>query len=171
MSVFKLGFLVNYVSHAVICGFTCAASIIIAFSQVKKLLGLKNIGRHFYEAVVDVPMNIKHTRVSDLVVGLICMVVLHSLKIIKQKYTDPKDFPADGGVGKVLRKILWFVCTARNAFVIVLVSAIAFGMDPTASGHKFTMTGEIQGGLPPFKIGGKLLDCRMFDESQIFHPA
>ena len=84
MSVFKLGFLVNYVSHAVICGFTCAASIIIAFSQVKKLLGLKNIGRHFYEAVVDVPMNIKHTRVSDLVVGLICMVVLHSLKIIKE---------------------------------------------------------------------------------------
>ena len=34
MSVFKLGFLVNYVSHSVICGFTCAASIIIAFSQV-----------------------------------------------------------------------------------------------------------------------------------------
>ena len=43
MSVFKLGFLVNYVSHAVICGFTCAASIIIAFSQVKKLLGLKGV--------------------------------------------------------------------------------------------------------------------------------
>ena len=73
MSVFKLGFLVNYVSHSVICGFTCAASIIIAFSQVKKLLGLKNIGRHFYEAIVDVPKNLHKTRVSDLVVGLICM--------------------------------------------------------------------------------------------------
>jgi len=55
MGIFKLGFLVNYVSHAVICGFTCAASIIIAFSQMKKLLGLKNIGRHFYEAIIDVP--------------------------------------------------------------------------------------------------------------------
>ena len=64
-----------------------------------------------------------------------------------------QDFPADGKVAKTLRKILWFVCTARNAFVIVLVSFIAFGMDPTASGHKFTMTGEIQGGLPSFKIG------------------
>jgi MFS superfamily sulfate permease-like transporter len=59
MAVFKLGFLVNYVSHAVITGFTCAAAVIISFSQLKKLLGLKNIGRHFYEAIVDVPMNLK----------------------------------------------------------------------------------------------------------------
>ena len=53
MSVFKLGFLVNYVSHSVICGFTCAASIIIAFSQVKKLLGLKNIGLYIYQVYCD----------------------------------------------------------------------------------------------------------------------
>ena len=58
-----------------------------------------------------------------------------------------------------MRKILWFVCTARNAFVIVIVSVIAFGIDPTASGHKFTMTGEIQGGLPAFKISGLNLHC------------
>ena len=62
-----------------------------------------------------------------------------------------------------MRKILWFVCTARNAFVIVIVSVIAFGIDPTASGHKFTMTGEIQGGLPAFKISGlnTLFDSRV----------
>ena len=35
MAVFKLGFLVNYVSHAVITGFTCAAAIIISFSQLE----------------------------------------------------------------------------------------------------------------------------------------
>ena len=97
--------------------------------------------RHFYEAIVDVPMKIKETRWQDLVVGVICMIILHSMKIIKQKYTDPKDFPRDSPVASVFRKILWFVCTARNAFVIVIVSCIAFGVDSGAEHKYFTLTG------------------------------
>ncbi|MBE9224368.1 solute carrier family 26 protein [Phormidium sp. LEGE 05292] len=41
LGVFRLGFLVNFLSQAVISGFISAAAIIIAFSQVKHLLGLK----------------------------------------------------------------------------------------------------------------------------------
>jgi SulP family sulfate permease len=41
MGVFRLGFLVNFLSQAVISGFISAAAIVIAFSQVKHLLGLK----------------------------------------------------------------------------------------------------------------------------------
>lgn len=40
MGVFKLGFLVNFLSKPVISGFTSAAAIIIAMSQLKHLLGL-----------------------------------------------------------------------------------------------------------------------------------
>ncbi len=39
LSVFKLGFLVNFLSHPVIAGFTSAAAIIIGISQLKYLLG------------------------------------------------------------------------------------------------------------------------------------
>ena len=39
MSVFRLGFLVNFISHPVLSGFTSAAAIVIGFSQVKHLLG------------------------------------------------------------------------------------------------------------------------------------
>lgn len=42
--VLRLGFLVNFLSHPVISGFTSAAAITIALSQVKDLLGL-SIGR------------------------------------------------------------------------------------------------------------------------------
>jgi sulfate permease, SulP family len=42
--VLRLGFLVNFLSHPVISGFTSAAAITIALSQVKDLLGL-DIGR------------------------------------------------------------------------------------------------------------------------------
>ncbi len=41
MGLFRLGFLVNFLSQAVISGFISAAAIVIGFSQVKHLLGLK----------------------------------------------------------------------------------------------------------------------------------
>jgi SulP family sulfate permease len=48
--VLRLGFLVNFLSHPVISGFTSAAAITIAASQLKDLLGV-DIGRQ--EGVVD----------------------------------------------------------------------------------------------------------------------
>lgn len=41
LSFFRLGFLVNYLSHPVISGFTSAAAIMIGFSQLKHLLGIE----------------------------------------------------------------------------------------------------------------------------------
>jgi SulP family sulfate permease len=40
MGVFRLGFLVNFLSHPVVSGFTSAAALIIGFSQLKHLLGI-----------------------------------------------------------------------------------------------------------------------------------
>jgi len=41
MGVFKLGAIVNFLSHPVVVGFTNAAAIIIALSQLNKVLGTK----------------------------------------------------------------------------------------------------------------------------------
>jgi sulfate permease, SulP family len=40
----RLGFVVNFLSHSVLVGFTAAAAIIIGFSQVKHLLGISTPG-------------------------------------------------------------------------------------------------------------------------------
>ncbi len=40
MGVFRLGFLVNFLSHPVVSGFTSAAALIIGFSQLKHLVGI-----------------------------------------------------------------------------------------------------------------------------------
>ena len=40
LGVFRLGFLVNFLSHPVISGFTSAAALIIGLSQLKHLLGI-----------------------------------------------------------------------------------------------------------------------------------
>lgn len=52
MGVLKLGFLVNFLSHPIIIGFTSAAAVFIAASQLKNLLGI-DIPRfdHLYETI------------------------------------------------------------------------------------------------------------------------
>ncbi len=41
LGLFRLGFLVNFLSHPVVSGFTSAAALIIGLSQLKSLLGIK----------------------------------------------------------------------------------------------------------------------------------
>ncbi|WP_421948856.1 SulP family inorganic anion transporter [Phaeodactylibacter xiamenensis] len=54
LGVFRLGFLVNFLSHPVISGFTSAAALIIGLSQLKHLLGV-NIPRshHVHEILLN----------------------------------------------------------------------------------------------------------------------
>ena len=40
MGLLRIGFLVNFLSHPVLVGFTSAAAIVIGFSQVRSLLGI-----------------------------------------------------------------------------------------------------------------------------------
>lgn len=81
LGVGRLGFLVNFLSHSVLVGFTAAAAIIIGFSQVKHLLGIK-IPRtdHFYETVIEVANGLSDTHAATLVLGLSALVALLLLK-------------------------------------------------------------------------------------------
>ena len=53
MGMFKLGTLVNFISHSVIVGFTAGAALLIVSKQLKILLGLELPPKqHFYESVM-----------------------------------------------------------------------------------------------------------------------
>ncbi len=53
MGMFKLGTLVNFISHSVIVGFTAGAALLIVSKQLKILLGLEiPVKEHFYETVM-----------------------------------------------------------------------------------------------------------------------
>jgi len=55
MGLLRMGFLVNFVSKAVISGFTAAAAIIIAMTQLDKLLGLDLPNTHsFFDQIMQV---------------------------------------------------------------------------------------------------------------------
>ncbi len=77
----RLGFLVNFLSHAVLVGFTAAAAIIIGVSQAKHLLGI-SIERqeHVYETVVEVVRHLGQTNSTTLAIGLVSLGALVGLK-------------------------------------------------------------------------------------------
>ncbi len=82
LGVFRLGFLVNFISHPVIVGFTSAAAIIIAVSQLKDLLGIY-IPRfpHAYETV-EYAMN--HFSEINWLTVILCFGSIITMLILKK---------------------------------------------------------------------------------------
>ncbi len=52
MGLFRVGFLVNFLSHPVISGFTSAAALIIGFSQLKHILGIPLERSHHIHRII-----------------------------------------------------------------------------------------------------------------------
>ncbi len=81
LGVFKLGVIVSFLSHPVIVGFTNAAAIIIALSQVSKLFGVP-MGRseHFINDILGVVKLIGDTHMLTLVMGAMAIAIMWSIK-------------------------------------------------------------------------------------------
>jgi SulP family sulfate permease len=86
LGVFKLGVIVNFLSHPVIVGFTNAAAIIIALSQVSKLFGVP-MGRseHFINDIVGVFKLIGETHIPTLLMGVLAIAIMWGIKKYKPK--------------------------------------------------------------------------------------
>jgi len=86
LGVFKLGVIVNFLSHPVIVGFTNAAAIIIALSQVSKLFGVP-MGRseHFINDIVGVFKQIGDTHLPTLAMGVAAIAIMYGIKKFKPK--------------------------------------------------------------------------------------
>lgn len=81
LGVFKLGVVVNFLSHPVIVGFTNAAAIIIALSQVNKLLGVP-IGRSefFLGDIWGVLQLVADTHLPTLAMGVAGLVLIWAIR-------------------------------------------------------------------------------------------
>lgn len=81
LGIFKLGVVVNFLSHPVIVGFTNAAAIIIGLSQLNKLFGV-SMGRseHFINDIWGVLLQIGETHWPTLIMGVSAFVIMWGLK-------------------------------------------------------------------------------------------
>ena len=89
MGIFRLGFLVNFLSHPVIAGFTSAAAIIIAFSQLKHLFGLNIPRGKVHETFLNIVQNFQQINLPTLALGLSSIALLWTIKKSKKRIPGP----------------------------------------------------------------------------------
>lgn len=83
VGVFRLGFLVNFLSYPVISGFTSAAALIIGLSQLKHLLGIKMGGsQKIYVVLGEAFSQINNIHWLTLLIGLGGMALIMGVKRI-----------------------------------------------------------------------------------------
>jgi sulfate permease, SulP family len=81
LGVFRLGVIVNFLSHPVIVGFTNAAALIIAFSQLSKIFGVSMPrSESFLMDVWGVIMQIGNTHIPTLLFGIAAFAIMLFLK-------------------------------------------------------------------------------------------
>lgn len=81
LGLFRLGFLVNFLSHPVISGFTSAAALIIGLSQLKHLLGI-NIDRthHVHEIILQAVERFSSISWLTVAVGVAGILLIVAVK-------------------------------------------------------------------------------------------
>lgn len=126
LAVFRMGGLVNFISHTVIIGFTAGAAILIASSQMEHLLGL-NIptGLSFIEGWAAVFQQLAETNLYSLAIGL---TTLFSAVLLKQ----------------INRRIPYLLTS------LVLGSLLAWILN--AGEHGVALVGALPGTLPPLSL-------------------
>lgn len=122
---FRLGFLFNFVSHAVISGFTSAAAIIICFSQVKHLLGIATGGNSLARILVEAARHAESTNPVTLEISIASVFILLVFKKRMPLFPAPLLVVATGAI-----------------------AVYALGLD--ALGVK--TVGEVPGGLPSLSV-------------------
>lgn len=124
--IFKLGFLVNFLSKPVISGFTSAASLIIGLNQLKHLTGI-NIGRNnkIQHLVVDAAQHLQEIHWITFSIGILSIITL----VLFKKYF--KKIPA--------------------ALVIVVISILVVKFLHLEQ-YGVKIVGKIPEGLPSFRM-------------------
>ncbi len=87
LGVLRLGLVVNFLSHPVVNGFTNAAAIIIATSQLSKMFGVSvDSASHHYETIIEVVKAAVHyTHWPTLIIGCFALVLMMVLKRVAPK--------------------------------------------------------------------------------------
>jgi MFS superfamily sulfate permease-like transporter len=82
LGIFRLGLVVNFLSHPVVNGFTNAAAIVIATSQLSKLFGVyvDNAPHHYQTVIAVVREAMNFTHWPTLALGVFALAIMYGIK-------------------------------------------------------------------------------------------
>ena len=141
MGVFRLGFLAGLLSRPVISGFITASGILIAFSQLKHILGVQAGGN----TLPDMLAGLYHVRngVNPYAV-LVGVGTVAFLVFVRSRL---KGLLLRLGLGRSLAELLVRLGPIA-AIVVTTAAAVAFDL----GGHGVALVGAIPQGLPPLAL-------------------
>jgi len=131
----KLGFLVTFLGHPVISGFTSAAAIIIGLSQSKYLLGYDLPKSQFiYVTVWNIIKDLDKMKVWPFFLGCIFFACLYGNKLMARKYSRLRMM---GPMGPLLScafgtLLVWAVPVLREDLYVKYVGHIPEGLMPVS---------------------------------------
>ncbi|WP_394974019.1 SulP family inorganic anion transporter [uncultured Croceitalea sp.] len=85
MGFMRLGFLSNFLSRPVVSGFTSAAALVIAISQLKHFFGIEITTTNTLKTIQAIIGQIRETNFYDLAIGIAGVLVILGLKKLHRK--------------------------------------------------------------------------------------
>ncbi|MDX1685761.1 MAG: sulfate permease [Saprospiraceae bacterium] len=87
LAVLRMGFMVNFLSHPVISGFTSAAAVIIAISQLKHLLGIEvRRASNIFVGLQDLLGNLGDFNIYSTIIGACALIIILVIRRIKKAF-------------------------------------------------------------------------------------
>ncbi|HEX2621954.1 MAG TPA: sulfate permease [Phototrophicaceae bacterium] len=144
MGVFRLGAIVNLLSQSVLAGHMNAAALIILFSQIPNILGIKlPRSEKTLEIIIRPLEKLNELNPTTLAIGVACLVILIGFKNYLPKLLEKSS----------LNKTLSFVITRSGPLVVVVFSTLTVALLKLNDRAGVRIVGAIPAGLPRLAIG------------------
>jgi solute carrier family 26 (sodium-independent sulfate anion transporter), member 11 len=144
MGVFKLGFIVDFISVPVVSSFSTATALVIIVAQLKNLLGIKFSAKNFPMTIVRLFEHFTELKFGDTAVGCVAIVFLMFLKNIR----DWKIFEDKPKV----KRFLFYLGIARNALIVLITAYLAYFISTKYDNVPFKLTEQVDSGIPRFSL-------------------
>ncbi|TVR23984.1 MAG: solute carrier 26 family protein [Anaerolineaceae bacterium] len=143
MGFLRVGFLVNFLSHPVLSGFTSGAAVMIALSQLKNVFGF-DVPRseQFHALILSTISRIDQTNIAIFAISMASIGVLLYFKFALGKHL--KALGVSNVVALTLTKIGPLLIVVGGVLIVSV-----FGLHQSAD---VAIVGAVPGGLPPLTI-------------------
>lgn len=128
-------------------GFTNAAALAIGISQIKEVLGLKNVPRSNYtwQSCWYVLTHLHQGQASSAAVGVACILFLLGAKHLKTRLVDHAPPPTTQSEGR-RRAIIKILYPLSNLFLVIITSLVARLL--VSQGIDIIIVKNVPAGLP-----------------------
>ncbi|XP_066250639.1 sodium-independent sulfate anion transporter-like [Euwallacea similis] len=149
--ILHLGFLVEFFSFPVISGFTTAAALNIACSQLKSLLGIPGPANQFLETWESFFANIRKVKLWDSLLGVITIIFVFAFRELG-RFGSMKFKPEWSKKRNIIGRTLFLISLGSNAFAGIAGGSMAYIAEKYYNASPVAITGDVEQGFPQLSL-------------------